>query len=312
MKLLYGPLADEGLQPFDRCIVSDWHIRSDGTVLRQSENPEIISYELTQAGHRLQSHILPHLPAGWEPALALFALPERYVIPLDLHSLPCPLAVLVEDWYFNFDMLAELGPLFDYWIVDSTAVPLLKQAGIEKVCAFPVFALHLARFTAEQDKPIQYDIGFIGNLRTAVHTRRAHYLARLAALSHNWRVGIATERYGADYIRFFRQCRIIFNYSIHGEFNMRCYEALACGRLMLLEAANQETPAYLKPGEDYATYTPESLESTIAYYLAHDAERERIAAQAEKAAWILRAWMIRRRCIGELWTSPTPHLDPKY
>ncbi|PKL76334.1 MAG: hypothetical protein CVV27_10815, partial [Candidatus Melainabacteria bacterium HGW-Melainabacteria-1] len=283
MNILYGPFAAKGLQPFDRCIAPDWHINSSGQVNKNVPNPSLISFELSDATHLLQTQILPHLPPGWQPDLLLFVIPERYLIPLDLHLMPCPLVVLVEDWYFNFEMLKAHQALFDYWLVDHTAVPLFRQAGIERVHGFQVFALDLERFGGYADVEVRYDIGFIGNLRTTVHTRRAHYLARLAALSEDWRVGIATERYGEDYIRFFRQCHLIFNYSIHGEFNMRCYEALGCGRLMLLEAQNQEAPLFLIPGEDYVSYRPEQLEQLIAYYLHHPQERERIALNGRRA-----------------------------
>lgn len=283
MRILCGPLIDKEYQPFDQCLRPDWHIASDGEILRRDGDPALISFELRDARHGLLSHVMPLLPPGWQPDLVLIVIPERFVLPHDLADLPCPLAVLVADWYFSFEMLRALAPLFDHWIVDHTAVPLLRQAGIENVAGFQVFALDLARFAALPDEAPSYDIGFIGNLRTAVHSRRAHYLARLAGLSGRWRVGIATERYGADYVRFFNQCRLIFNYSIHGEFNMRCFEALGCGRLMLLEAQNQEVPRFLSPGEHYVSYRSEDLEAQIDYYLAHDDARERIARAGQAA-----------------------------
>ncbi len=280
-QLLCGPLTAKLYQPFDRMIDADWHIVSgqSGGPTKDSfgEPVQTVSFELASAEHNLQQHVWPYLPVGWQPDLLLYLMPEYYLLAPDLPELACPVAVLIGDWYLGFERILANRSAFDFWITDSTAVPLFQQAGIDSIMGFPVFSLNLKKYQAvEVEAPI-YDIGFAGNLRTDVHSRRAHYLYRLSLLSDRYQVKIATDLYQEDYIRFYKQCRLIFNYSIHGEFNMRCFEALGCQTLMLLETTNQEAPQFLRAGTHYVSYEFAQLEQVIAYYLSHEQERLQIA-----------------------------------
>lgn len=278
-QLLFGPLMPKMYQPFDRVIEADWHIVSgeSGQPTSQNKNIQTIRFEFSDASHTITQDVLPFCPPGWRPDLLLYAMPDYYLAAVDLPQLDFPVAVLIGDWYMSFDRLLSLRSAFDFWIMDATAVPLFQQAGIQNLMSFPVFSLNLKKYqTVAVERPI-YDLGFAGNLRTDVHTRRAHYLYRLSLLAKQYKVRLATDLFKDDYIRFCKQCKIIFNYSIHGELNMRCFEALGCQTLMLLEATNQETPAYLTPGQHYVQYTFSELEQVIAYYLTHEQERLQIA-----------------------------------
>lgn len=315
LRLLCGPLMDNAFQPFDGCLKSDWHIVSGQqggprpAAQPPHSPPQTVSFELSDATHTLKAHVWPYLPPGWQPEALVYTIPERYVMPFDLAEVNCPVVALVEDWYWGFERLLQGRGAIDLWVTDATAVPVFQQAGITAVLPFHVFALKLQKYQQVPAEPTLYDIGFVGNLRTAVHSRRAHYLYRLAQLTGPYRVGIVTERYAEAYIRFFKQCRLLFNYSIHGELNMRCFEALGCGTLMLLEANNQETPAYLRAGEHYVSYQAHELEAVASYYLQHEPERARIAAAgfaaiqaygADKAWQQLRQQLRQRLNSGQL------------
>lgn len=120
----------------------------------------------------------------------------------------------------------------------------------------------------------------IGNLNHDVQRERARWLYRLAKLGDRWRVRIAGGVYGDEYIRLLNQSKITFNRSIRREFNMRCYEAAACGSLLLYDEENEEIRDYFEDRAHCVLYNEANFEEVIEYYLTHDEEREEIARAA--------------------------------
>lgn len=79
----------------------------------------------------------------------------------------------------------------------------------------------------------------------------------------------------------YSRARIGFNYSIRDDVNMRVFEILASGTLLLTNRLSHDELECLglREGEHYVAYrSPGELIDLIAYYLAHPTEREGIAA----------------------------------
>lgn len=58
--------------------------------------------------------------------------------------------------------------------------------------------------------------------------------------------------------------------------NMRCWEAMGCGALMLADVGNY--PAYMEDGKNMITYSNvDDMVNKIAWFLDHEAERREIA-----------------------------------
>jgi spore maturation protein CgeB len=92
-------------------------------------------------------------------------------------------------------------------------------------------------------------------------------------------------RFGSGMYRALLSGRIALNVHIDmgrdpGQ-NMRIYEALGIGSFLLTEESDQ-LREHFTPGLHLDTYkTPEELIDKIYYYLAHDKEREEIAAAGQ-------------------------------
>ncbi len=116
-----------------------------------------------------------------------------------------------------------------------------------------------------------YDIGFIGN-DTYPHRRKL-----LEMLKQNFKVLCTTSEPGEKYSRLLNQCKLTFNCSMQNDVNMRFFEAISCGRLLLTD--------YLPDQDNYATKfkhyliysSGNTLLGRVRYYLKHEKERERIA-----------------------------------
>ncbi|NIM05462.1 MAG: glycosyltransferase, partial [Armatimonadetes bacterium] len=120
------------------------------------------------------------------------------------------------------------------------------------------------------------------NLSHEVQRERARWLYRLAKMGDRWQIRIAGGVYGEDYVRMLNQSKITFNRSIRSEFNMRCYEAAACGSLLFYDEENQEVRDYFEDRVHCVLYNDSNFEELLEHYLTHDEEREAITASAHK------------------------------
>ena len=137
-------------------------------------------------------------------------------------------------------------------------------------------------------KPIlvdnKYDWCFVGNV---IEPKRQRFLDVLKETFPNCFIGRA---YGDDMAKIFSESKIIFNKSLNNDINMRVFEGMACGGLLLTNATDN---LYNLFGYDVATYecvdTPGISGSTIGvsdvddcikvmkFYLSNDAQRIELA-----------------------------------
>jgi len=95
--------------------------------------------------------------------------------------------------------------------------------------------------------------------------------AKTAALYRRAKIGLNLHRTSVDFTR--DAARIAGAASM----NPRCYELAACGRFFITDDRAEVAEVF---GDAVPTFeTPAQLETLIRHYLAHDAERERIAAR---------------------------------
>lgn len=89
-----------------------------------------------------------------------------------------------------------------------------------------------------------------------------------------------------EYAAVYQHSKIVLNfcYNPNGRIQVKdhLFEATSCGA-MLMEAENPETSLLFAPMVDYIPFSDEAnLVEKVRYYLAHDAEREKIAAKGHK------------------------------
>ena len=121
-----------------------------------------------------------------------------------------------------------------------------------------------------------YDIGFLGN--DTYPDRRM----LLDQLQENYHILRNTGIYGPAYSRELSKCMMIFNMSMLHDVNMRFFEGMAIGRLLLTDYL-PEQDEFATPGIHYEIYKdfPE-LKKKIDYYIEYPALRERIALQGSR------------------------------
>lgn len=230
------------------------------------------------AERRPLSAILPHIPAAERPDALVISSPEYLPIPVDLASFPGMKILLITDWNVCLRFLPDLCRAFDFCFTDWPGYRLLRHAGVGNVHHQPMFGHDPARYR-DLGLVRNLDVSFCGNLNATLHGERNRLLARLARWSGDRPVHLR-QAFDADYLDVLNRSRLVFNYSIRGEANMRLFEAMACGAVPLVEASNQETPILFQEGRHYFRYEPEGLERKLDELLA---DPDRIAAAASEA-----------------------------
>jgi tetratricopeptide (TPR) repeat protein len=217
---------------------------------------------------------------GGPPDLMLVWEPGWQALPQGIEEAPFPVVALLSDW--NLTIRPQVGMLgtYDYIFTDRPGVSVIQRLGYDRVEYWPMWGHDPSRFRVIPGLEQTWDITMVGNLNQEIQRERARWLYRLAKLSDRRRLRIAGGVYGEDYIRLLNQSKITFNRAIRKEFNMRCYEAAACGSLLFYDEENEEVRDYFEDRVHCVLYNENNLEELLEYYLTQDAEREQIVANA--------------------------------
>jgi len=127
-------------------------------------------------------------------------------------------------------------------------------------------------------QPLKYDVGFLGN---DTYPRRRDLLDRIG---QNYKLLRGTSQPGEPYSRLLSRCRLLFNCSMDNDVNMRVFEAISIGRLLLTDKVEGQDELFVD-GEHYISFSDwPDLDGKIKMYLENETEREKIAKAG--AAWI--------------------------
>lgn len=118
-----------------------------------------------------------------------------------------------------------------------------------------------------------YDVAFVGHVN---NERRVEALDRLFREFPNFFYG---QRLFNDAANIYARSKIVFNIAMTDDINMRCFEALG-SRSFLITDDLPTLRDLFTPDEHLVTYTDlDDMVRKVSYYLKHDEEREKIAAQ---------------------------------
>ena len=132
---------------------------------------------------------------------------------------------------------------------------------------------------ADPDGPRDYDLAFVGTLRGEHpdHAPRARLLERLA---RRYRTRFLYGAFDQDLTGVNASARMVFNRSIRGGLNMRVFEALASGSLLLTDRVPGLEDLF-EDGRHLALYDDDRIEEVIDRHLADDALRRRVAREGQ-------------------------------
>jgi len=175
--------------------------------------------------------------------------------------------------------------LFDYvFLWHKSLLPIYQASGHPKVFVFPhaVDGVLFQRNSNLVDR--SFDLGWVGAFDYAHYNKRRRIIEDLAA---RFKMNDFMRRYGKEETaEIYKVSKIVVNVSREDfpqEANMRCYEAMAAGALLITGMPSELTEWGFREGEHFLGWRAEGeIPSLVDYYLGHEKEREEIACAGQK------------------------------
>jgi len=211
----------------------------------------------------------------------------------DARTIPAgyDLYVRIDDGDYQYDMPVHLHPKIFYATDTHLPKPWRRIRRMARrydlvCCAHRRGARLLANgawvpvacdpeFQGRRPGPKRWDLAFVG---TEGGVPRKFYLQALQEQYHESFIGHARH---TELGVIYSQAKIGFNYSIRDDVNMRMFEILCSGTLLLTNRLTHDDLERLglRDREHFVFYrSPKELFELIDYYLRHDDEREAIVA----------------------------------
>jgi hypothetical protein len=241
------------------------------------------------------------------PDLVVLIDPAGDFFPRGLEKMPCPTAVYLIDVHRHLRSREVLAPLFDYvFVAQKDYVDHFRRLGNPQVYWLPLACdteLH-----GRRSRTKIWDIGFVGQVHSPARARR------LGELAERFRLNDYRRRYPKEEIaEIYSQSRIVFNSSIDGDLNMRVFEALASGSMLVTDRIENGQAELFQDRVHLVEYSDDrDLLSQVEYYLERDEERERIARAGFERVMAQHTYAHRCQSILDtIFGSGTPTLTAK-
>ena len=213
-------------------------------------------------------------PANY-PELYLWVETGGGYYPLNLDALPCPKACYLIDSHLYLDFHLEWAKQFDMvFIAQREYLEDFRRQGMRA---------HWLPLGCDPEihrpfnEPKIHSVGFVGGIKNG--SRREALLTTLAS-----QIPVHYERcYMEDMALTFSQSKIVFNEALKNDLNMRVFEAMSTGSLLMTDLAkNSAQDELFRDGEDYAIYRDSTVGDVARFYLDNDELREQIAARGQR------------------------------
>ena len=278
--LCYGYHPETTAVYFDRALCKHHSVFHVTTPWRDRRGyaPNEDVYALVERG------ILP------KPDLVLFIESGMPFFPRGLERFECPTAAYIIDVHSAIWVRQNYAYFFDHlFICHKDYVGYFEELGFPSVHWLPIACdpeIH-GQIPAER----VYDIGFVGGIEHHPERRRL-----LLGLERRYKLNDFRRHYPKEQLTaIYSRSRIAFNYPANRDLNMRVFEALAGGALLVTSPIENGIHDLLRAGEHFIEFRDDrELHAALEYYLAHDRDREHIAQAGCEAA--LREHTYEKRC----------------
>lgn len=238
---------------------------------------EIIPQEIYRGSTTTLQEVMQSMPEGWQPDFYLWVETGLNNFPTDLKQHTLPKVCYLIDSHIDYDKHLQIARNFDFiFLAQQAYVQPMRQAGIHNVTWLPLACDPEIHGKVEVAK--QCDVGFVGSI-SSNPDRRNNLLERI-----DKRFNLDCQRKFMDEMaEHFCKSRIVFNNAIRDDLNMRVFEALCSGSLLVTDSApGSGLEELFKDKQHLVIYNDENLEETISHYLENESERERIARAGRK------------------------------
>lgn len=220
-----------------------------------------------------------NIPAGYDLYLRIDHGDYKYDIPA--HLKPCAFYAIDTHLGKPYKKIKEQARHYDFvFCAQKTGVKKLrKDIGIEAKWV-PIACDPEIHKDLKIERRL--DIAFVGT--EGKKNLRGEFLDLLAQRYPNSYIGRADSRLMSN---IYSSAKIGFNYSINNDINMRMFEVLSCGALLVTNRIKPDSgfSELFSDGKDVVAYGNTSeLFKKIDFYLSHAEERKRMAEEGHSLA----------------------------
>ena len=218
--------------------------------------------------------LLAQWPTTYEPDVYLWIDSGAHEIEAGIGKIKAPKVAYIIDSHVSPELRLAMARHFDcVFMAHKAQLPFFKENGIENVHWMPLACWPPLHEVDVQERTC--DVAYVGSFSIEEDDRRRVLLGRVAERFPNSIVG---RRWPREMARIYAQSKIVVNACFNNDVNMRVFEALASGSLLITDPA-EGLEELFTDGEHLVIYrNDEELLDVIQYYLEHPEERERIAA----------------------------------
>lgn len=243
--------------------------------LLQNMKRPLKPHDISTAPSKDMREILRQTESDNLPDLYLWVESLSGHCPQNLDALSCPKACYLIDSHLNLSFHLLWARNFDYvFIAQREYVDQFRAAGLNAYW-IPLGCDPDIHGKSGDDKA--FDIGFAG---TVLLDSKRHQLLQAVAEA----APVHYERcFWDEMARLFSRSKIVFNNAVKNDLNMRVFEVMSTGSLLLTDQArNSGQEVLFSDGEDYAIYRDDDIVDVAKFYLQNDALREQIAARGQR------------------------------
>jgi hypothetical protein len=199
------------------------------------------------------------------------------LFPTGLENLDCLTAWYGIDTHMDYAKHLRIGRLFDVtFIAQKEFVEKLRIDGLRQVFWLPLaFAPEL--HPQERIERV-YEVAYVGSDNAVMHPVRHALLAAIRREISNVYQGMASPR---EMGRIYAQAKMVFNKSVNNDVNMRYFEAMGAGAVLLTDHAHENGAEELfTVGEHFLEYEDENSLISLIKELSRDSEHCRQIGEA--------------------------------
>lgn len=275
-----GRYFDQALR--ERCDVMTAGFRAPEKVLElwgfPGAPPTYPPHDIDLPLHTTWTAIQDGLRPGFDPDLYFWIDSGPKSPPDDLESLRTPKIAYLIDSHVAPDLRLAMAKPFDcVFLAQRAQVELFREAGIKNVFWMPLACSPQLHAAGPFDRSL--DVAYVGSFSTEEDQRRPRLLNEIRRRYPNHFIGKAWPEQMA---RIYASSKIVVNACVNCDVNMRVFEAMASGALLITDNADGLEDLF-RNGEHLIIYRSDTaLPNLIDYYLKHPEERERIARQGQE------------------------------
>lgn len=218
--------------------------------------------------------ILERLPKDFAPGLYLWIDSGVKMVPANLQRMKCPKACYLIDTHIEPDIRLDIARHFDYtFLAQKAQVDWFRRRGIPNVEWLPLACASDLHDTGEQSR--LYDVAYVGSIEGDAHERRPRLLRAIQEHFPNNRIG---KFWPHEMATIYARSKIVVNACVNRDVNMRVFEAMASGALLITDEADGLEDLFTDGKHLVVYHRDEDAIGLIEHYLADREARERIAA----------------------------------